>query len=79
VGSVRPGETFTVLSSLINTAKLNCVDPRLWLADVLDRIVTGRVTSKQMETLFVGLEGRTPGMADHGWLRGITQNSRVAV
>jgi transposase len=28
------------------------VDPQTWLADVLDRIITGKVTAKEMETLF---------------------------
>jgi hypothetical protein len=52
VGSARGGKTFAVLSSLINTCKLNSVDPEVWLADVLERIITGKVTANQMETLF---------------------------
>jgi hypothetical protein len=37
-GSDRGGERAAVMLSLITTAKLNDVDPRAWLADVLARI-----------------------------------------
>jgi transposase len=37
-GSDRGGERAAMVLSLITTAKLNGVDPRAWLADVLDRI-----------------------------------------
>ena len=37
-GSDRGGERAVVMYSLIVTAKLNGVDPRAWLADVLRRI-----------------------------------------
>ena len=40
-GSHRGGERWAVLASLINTAKLHDVDPETYLADVLDRIVSG--------------------------------------
>jgi len=56
VGSARGGETFTVLSSLINPAKLNNVDPEIWLADVRERIISGR-REPAGHTLSVGLEG----------------------
>lgn len=52
MGNERGGKTFAVLASLINTAKLNSVDPEAWLADVLARIISGKVTANQMETLF---------------------------
>ena len=45
-------KTFAVLASLVNTAKLNSVDPEAWLADVLERIISGKVTASQMDTLF---------------------------
>jgi len=45
VGSVRGGETFAILASLINAAKLNGLDPQTWLADVLERIISGKVKS----------------------------------
>lgn len=38
VGSDRGGERAAAIYSLIVTAKLNDVDPRAWLADVLARI-----------------------------------------
>ena len=37
-GSDRGGERAAAIYSLITTAKLNDVDPRAWLADVLARI-----------------------------------------
>ena len=37
-GSDRGGERAAVMFTLIQTAKLNGVDPRAWLADVLARI-----------------------------------------
>ncbi|MCM5693058.1 transposase domain-containing protein, partial [Sinorhizobium meliloti] len=38
--------------SLVNTAKLNSVDPEVWLADVLERIISGKVPANRMDTLF---------------------------
>jgi transposase len=37
-GSDRGGERAAVMLTLIHTAKLNDVDPRAWLADVLARL-----------------------------------------
>ena len=37
-GSERGGERAAVMYTLIQTAKLNDVDPQAWLADVLARI-----------------------------------------
>ena len=51
VGNVQGGETFAVLASLINSAKLNGLDPYTWLADVLERIVAGSTTINQFDTL----------------------------
>ncbi|PLU08903.1 hypothetical protein BMJ34_00275 [Sinorhizobium medicae] len=51
VGSARGGETFAVLASLVNTAKLNGVDPEVWLADVRERIISGKVKANRMESL----------------------------
>ncbi len=51
VGNERGGKTFAVLASLVNTAKLNGVDPEVWLADVLERIISGKVTANRVETL----------------------------
>jgi hypothetical protein len=37
-GSDRGGERAAAMLTLIETAKLNCVDPQAWFADVLRRI-----------------------------------------
>ena len=37
-GADRGGERAAAMYTLIGTAKLNDVDPRAWLADILDRI-----------------------------------------
>lgn len=51
VGSERGGKSFAVLASLVNTCKLNSVDPEVWLADVLERIIAGKVKASEMESL----------------------------
>lgn len=51
MGSARGGKTFAVLASLVNTCKLNGVDSEIWLADVLERIVSGKVKANEMESL----------------------------
>lgn len=51
VGNERGGKSFAVLASLVNTAKLNGVDPEVWLADVLERIISGKVKANRMESL----------------------------
>lgn len=35
----------------MNTAKLNGIDPELWLADVLERIVSGATPINRLDTL----------------------------
>jgi len=37
--------------TLIQTAKLNGVDPMAWLADVLERMVSGRTKAHGLSTL----------------------------
>ena len=37
--------------TLIQTAKLNGVDPQAWLTDVLERIVSGRTKATELDTL----------------------------
>jgi hypothetical protein len=37
--------------TLIQTAKLNCIDPMAWLTDVLERIVSGRTKTHELHTL----------------------------
>ena len=43
-GSDRGGERAAVMLTLIHTAKLNDIDPRAWLADVLARIADHMIT-----------------------------------
>jgi hypothetical protein len=50
-GSHRGGERWAVLASLINTAKLHGIDPQTYLADVLDRIVSGRTKINALREL----------------------------
>jgi transposase len=50
-GSAAGGERWAILASLINTAKLHGVDPQTWLADVLDRIVSGRTKANALREL----------------------------
>jgi len=40
-----------VLASLINTAKPHGIDPQTYLADVLDRIVSGRTKANVLREL----------------------------
>jgi transposase len=50
-GSHRGGERWAILASLINTAKLQGIDPQTYLADVLDRIVSGRTKANALREL----------------------------
>jgi hypothetical protein len=44
-GSKRGGERAAIMYTLIQTAKLNDVDPQVWLADVLARIADHPITN----------------------------------
>jgi transposase len=37
--------------TLIQTAKLNGIDPMAWLTDVLERVVSGRTKAHELHTL----------------------------
>jgi transposase len=50
-GSEGGAESWAILASLVNTAKLQELDPQAYLADVLERIVSGRTTSHQLHEL----------------------------
>jgi hypothetical protein len=50
-GSDEGGRTWSILASLINSAKLNCIDPQEYLTDVLERIVSGRTKINQLHEL----------------------------
>ena len=48
-GSCGGAESWAVLASLLQTARLNGLDPFTWLNDVLERIVSGAVKSHELE------------------------------
>ena len=50
-GSEGGAESWAILASLVNTAKLHDLDPQTYLADVLERIVSGRTKSHQLHEL----------------------------
>ena len=50
-GSEGGAESWAILASLLNTAKLNDLDPQTYLCDVLERIVSGRTKSHQLHEL----------------------------
>jgi transposase len=50
-GSDAGARHWAIIATLIQTAKLNDVDPLAWLTDVLERIVSGRTKQHQLETL----------------------------
>jgi transposase len=50
-GSDSGGRHWAIIATLIQTAKLNEVDPLAWLTDVLKRIVSGRTKQHQLDTL----------------------------
>jgi transposase len=52
-GDEGGGETWSILASLLNTAKLHGVDPETYLTDVLERMVSGRTKNNQLHELLV--------------------------
>jgi transposase len=50
-GSENGARTWAILASLINTAKLNDLDPQTYLADVLERIISGRTPVNRLDEL----------------------------
>ncbi len=52
-GNEGGGETWAILASLLNTCKLNGVDPQTYLTDVLERIVSGRTKVNRLSELLV--------------------------
>lgn len=50
-GSERGARNWACLASLLNTCKLNGIDPLTWLTDVLQRIVSGRTKNHQLHAL----------------------------
>ncbi len=45
------GRHWALVASLIQTAKLNDVDPFVWLTDMLERIVSGRTKRNELHRL----------------------------
>jgi hypothetical protein len=52
-GNKGGGETWAVLASLLNTAKLHGVDPETYLTDVLERMVSGATKNNRLDELLV--------------------------
>ncbi len=50
-GNNGGAETWAILASLLNTAKLNEIDPYAWLSDALEKMVSGEVKSHQLGQL----------------------------
>ena len=50
-GSDGRARHWALVMTLIQTAKLNGIDPLAWLTDVLERIVSGRTKAHEMHTL----------------------------
>jgi transposase len=50
-GSDNGGRHWAIIATLIQSAKLNDVDPLAWLTDVLERIVSGRTKRHELDTL----------------------------
>ena len=50
-GNDGGAESWAILASLLNTAKLNGLDPFTWLNDVLEQIVSGDVKNNDLDQL----------------------------
>lgn len=50
-GSEGGAESWAILASIVNTAKLHELDPQGYLTDVLERIVSRRTKSHQLHEL----------------------------
>jgi hypothetical protein len=50
-GADSGGKHWAIVANLIQTAKLNHVEPLAWLTDVLERTVTGRTRHNELATL----------------------------
>jgi transposase len=50
-GSDGGARHWALAMTLIQTAKLNGVDPMAWLTDVLERIVSGRTKAHELDTV----------------------------
>jgi transposase len=50
-GNDAGGERWAILASLINTAKLHDIDPQTYLADVLERVISGETKANHLAEL----------------------------
>jgi transposase len=50
-GSDGGARHWAIAMTLIQTAKMNGVDPMVWLTDVLERIVSGQTKATELDTL----------------------------
>ncbi len=50
-GSDGGARHWALAMTLIQTAKLNGVDPMAWLTDILERVVSGRTKAHDLHTL----------------------------
>jgi hypothetical protein len=50
-GSEGGAESWAIIASIVNTAKLHDLDPQAYLTDILERIVSGRTRSHQLHEL----------------------------
>ncbi len=50
-GNEGGGETWAIIASLLQTAKMNGLDPESYLTDVLERMVSGRTTNDRLHEL----------------------------
>jgi transposase len=50
-GSDGGARYWAMAMTLIQTAKLNAVDPMAWLTDVLERVVSGHTKTQDLHTL----------------------------
>lgn len=66
-GSSGGGRSWAILASLVNTCKLHGLDPFTWLADALERIVSGAVKINDLDRLLPWMwqaeRGRTETLA----------------
>ncbi|EIM28016.1 hypothetical protein MicloDRAFT_00045930 [Microvirga lotononidis] len=73
-GSDVGGHRAAALYTLVETCKLNEVDPRAWLADVLARLPEH--PSKRLNELALDLEGAA-GRASRGLISGLSREQRL--
>jgi hypothetical protein len=50
-GSDGAARHWVIAMTLIQSAKMNSVDPMTWLTDVLERVVSGRTKANELHTL----------------------------